>query len=304
PGTFEFENASYLFKESCAKACVPVRRVNGADGIATVHWKTEDQTAKAGVSYEGGSGELTFSHGEIEKTIDIVIYDVQSKEKDEHFKLVLSDCSMGSKLGKISSTIITIVNDDEYSSFISRLAHAANVELDNIRVDKHTYADQFKEAMNVNGGDLENATAFDYIMHFLTFAWKTNGLLAALDNRFLSTCLDKHSHPGSVCRCASAIDLGRLLCFLVALAFIGLLTALVIDLASLFGCFIGLKDAVTAITLVAIGTSLPDLYASKQAAANDDSADNAIGNVTGSNSVNVFLGLGLPWMMAAIYHSV
>ncbi|PAA49643.1 hypothetical protein BOX15_Mlig012729g2 [Macrostomum lignano] len=27
PGTFEFENASYLFKESCAKACVPVRRL-------------------------------------------------------------------------------------------------------------------------------------------------------------------------------------------------------------------------------------------------------------------------------------
>uniref|UniRef100_A0A1I8FVH8 Calx-beta domain-containing protein n=1 Tax=Macrostomum lignano TaxID=282301 RepID=A0A1I8FVH8_9PLAT len=287
PGTFEFENASYLFKESCAKACVPVRRFNGADGIATVHWKTEDQTAKAGVSYEGGSGELTFSHGEIEKTIDIVIYDVQCKEKDEHFKLVLSDCSMGSKLGKISSTIITIVNDDEYSSFISRLAHAANVELDNIRVDKHTYADQFKEAMNVNGGDLDNATALDYIMHFLTFAWKTN-----IRTQVLFAAVP----PPSIW--------GGWLCFLVALAFIGLLTALVIDLASLFGCFIGLKDAVTAITLVAIGTSLPDLYASKQAAANDDSADNAIGNVTGSNSVNVFLGLGLPWMMAAIYHSV
>ena len=30
-------------------------------------------------------------------------------------------------------------------------------------------------------------------------------------------------------------------------------------------------------------------------------ADNAIGNVTGSNSVNVFLGLGLPWLIAAIY---
>lgn len=31
-------------------------------------------------------------------------------------------------------------------------------------------------------------------------------------------------------------------------------------------------------------------------------ADNSVGNVTGSNSVNVFLGLGLPWTMAAIYH--
>ena len=33
----------------------------------------------------------------------------------------------------------------------------------------------------------------------------------------------------------------------------------------------------------------------------DDTADNSIGNVTGSNSVNVFLGLGLPWLIAAIY---
>lgn len=30
-------------------------------------------------------------------------------------------------------------------------------------------------------------------------------------------------------------------------------------------------------------------------------ADSAIGNVTGSNSVNVFLGLGLAWVVASIY---
>ena len=57
----------------------------------------------------------------------------------------------------------------------------------------------------------------------------------------------------------------------------------------------------TAITFVALGTSLPDLFASKQAAQQEKTADSCIGNVTGSNSVNVFLGLGLPWVMAAIY---
>ncbi|VDO67826.1 unnamed protein product [Haemonchus placei] len=62
-----------------------------------------------------------------------------------------------------------------------------------------------------------------------------------------------------------------------------------------------LHDAITAITLVALGTSLPDTFASKIAAENDDTADNAVGNVTGSNSVNVFLGLGLPWLVASIY---
>ncbi|VDN32064.1 unnamed protein product [Gongylonema pulchrum] len=73
------------------------------------------------------------------------------------------------------------------------------------------------------------------------------------------------------------------------------------DLASIFGCMVGLKDAITAITLVALGTSLPDTFASKIAAESDTTADNAVGNVTGSNAVNVFLGLGLPWTIAAIY---
>ena len=48
---------------------------------------------------------------------------------------------------------------------------------------------------------------------------------------------------------------------------------------------------------------MPDTFASKAAATAEKNADNAIGNVTGSNSVNVFLGLGLPWMIASIYHA-
>ena len=61
--------------------------------------------------------------------------------------------------------------------------------------------------------------------------------------------------------------------------------------------------SVTAITFVALGTSLPDTFASKTAAQNEPTADNAIGNVTGSNSVNVFFGLGVPWLLGAVYWS-
>lgn len=50
-----------------------------------------------------------------------------------------------------------------------------------------------------------------------------------------------------------------------------------------------------------MGTSLPDTFASMTAARNADYADAAIGNITGSNSVNVFLGLGLPWAIACTY---
>lgn len=89
--------------------------------------------------------------------------------------------------------------------------------------------------------------------------------------------------------------------FLVALAFIGLCTAIVEQFATLLGCELGIDDSITAITLVALGTSLPDTFASMTAAKSSDSADSAIGNITGSNSVNVFLGLGLPWVMATMH---
>lgn len=90
--------------------------------------------------------------------------------------------------------------------------------------------------------------------------------------------------------------------FGVSLTILGLMTAFVGDMAKMFGCIVGLKDSVTAITLVALGTSLPDTFASKTAALKDEHADAAIGNITGSNSVNVFLGLGLPWLFASVYH--
>lgn len=44
-----------------------------------------------------------------------------------------------------------------------------------------------------------------------------------------------------------------------------------------------------------------DTFASKVAAIQDQYADASIGNVTGSNAVNVFLGIGVAWTIAAIY---
>jgi len=90
-------------------------------------------------------------------------------------------------------------------------------------------------------------------------------------------------------------------CFVVSLMFIGLVTLVIGEIATIFGCVLGIKESVTAITFVALGTSLPDTLASMTAAKTSDYADAAIGNVTGSNSVNVFLGLGLPWCIATTY---
>merc|ERR1712166_1257017 len=87
----------------------------------------------------------------------------------------------------------------------------------------------------------------------------------------------------------------------MSLALIGFTTFIIGEFADLFGCVLGVKPSVTAITFVAIGTSLPDTFASMTAARDSPNADAAVGNVTGSNSVNVFLGLGLPWVIGVIY---
>lgn len=92
--------------------------------------------------------------------------------------------------------------------------------------------------------------------------------------------------------------------FLVALLLIGIVTTIIGEVATALGCVIFLKPSVTGITLVAMGTSLPDTFASMAAARSSPDADSAIGNVTGSNSVNVFLGMGLPWIIATVWWKV
>lgn len=52
------------------------------------------------------------------------------------------------------------------------------------------------------------------------------------------------------------------LCFVFSIFWIGVLTAVIGDLASHFGCTVGLQDGVTAITFVALGTSVPGTYRS------------------------------------------
>ena len=46
-------------------------------------------------------------------------------------------------------------------------------------------------------------------------------------------------------------------CFIVSISVIGVLTAIIGDLASHFGCTVGLRDTVTAVVFVALGTSVP-----------------------------------------------
>ncbi|XP_058238271.1 sodium/calcium exchanger 1a isoform X2 [Hemibagrus wyckioides] len=189
-------------------------------------------------------------------------------------------------LGEISRLEVVIEESYEFKSTVDKLIKKTNLAL---LVGTNSWREQFVEAIKVNsGGDDDDdegcgeekqPSCFDYVMHFLTIFWKLVFALVPPTDYWNGWA-----------------------CFMVSICMIGLLTAVIGDLASHFGCTIGLKDSVTAVVFVALGTSVPDTFASKVAAIQDQYADASIGNVTGSNAVNVFLGIGVSWSIAAIFH--
>jgi len=171
-------------------------------------------------------------------------------------------------------------NDADLKKVMDQVGGLVADNLSKFEVGSSTWKEQILSAIAVEGEDGEEPGDMDYFMHFLTFGWKI----------IFSLVPPTDYGGGWVCFCCS-------------LSMIGVVTIFVGDVADIFGCLIGLPKPVTAITFVALGTSLPDTFASMQAATEDEHADASIGNVTGSNSVNVFLGLGLPWVIAALYKS-
>eukprot|EP00850_Spirogloea_muscicola_P018619 SM000172S03092 [mRNA] locus=s172:270425:276242:- [translate_table: standard] len=134
-------------------------------------------------------------------------------------------------------------------------------------------------AAGVNGGQpARPPSAADMCLHALCFYWKL--LFAAIP---------------------PAGTGGGWPALAASLMLIAAIAAVLVELADLFSCASGLPVYVTAITLVAAGTSMPDLLASRLAARLSDRADAAVSTVTGSNSTNVFLGLGLPWLATALH---
>jgi solute carrier family 8 (sodium/calcium exchanger) len=137
-----------------------------------VKWRTIDKTAISGKDYNGGEGCITFKHGETQRDIKIPIIDDMVCEKDENFEVEITEVSNNAKLGKLARIAVTITNDDEFNSVMNRLLLMTNANVDGMRVHNETWAQQFRDAMIVNGGDVESATTMDYIMHFLTFGFK------------------------------------------------------------------------------------------------------------------------------------
>jgi len=230
---------------------------------------------------------LVFDDGVQTATIPVTIKARGRYESKEDFRLILSEPTGGATLdpntdggSEMCYLTIVIVVDEKAKNSVEKIAQLVALNWDKARIGSSNYRDQFSEALQVNGGDEtdEPPSCLDYFTHVVCLPWKLYGALIP---------------PVEFA--------GGWLCFGMALVFIGIVTMIIGDLAKLMGCCMGISEVITAITFVALGTSLPDTFASKSAAQQDPYADASIVNVTGSNSVNVFLGLGLPWTIGSLY---
>ncbi|XP_060744250.1 sodium/calcium exchanger 2-like isoform X2 [Tachysurus vachellii] len=313
-GIFTFSEQITRVSESVGTMEVTVVRNSGARGTVILPYHTEPGTAQGGGDdYEDACGELEFTNDQTTQTIQIRIIDDEEYEKHENFYIVLEEprwmkrgiseehegdlraekeeakriAEMGKPiLGEHSRLEVVIEESYEFKSTVDKLIKKTNLAL---VIGTHSWREQFVDAVTVSAGDGEDEvegrenppSCSDYVMHFLTVFWKV-----------LFACVPPTEYWNGWA------------CFMVSITVIGLLTAVIGDLASHFGCTVGLKDTVTAVVFVALGTSIPDTFASKVAATQDQYADASIGNVTGSNAVNVFLGIGVAWSVAAVYWSI
>ncbi|XP_060711813.1 sodium/calcium exchanger 1-like isoform X3 [Hemiscyllium ocellatum] len=310
-GVFSFAQGSQRVSESVGVMGVEVQRTSGARGTVHLPYRTLEGTAKAGEDFVQHSGHLVFHNDEIAQVIEIQIIDDEEYEKNKIFFIELGDpvlieglrrsewpvrsstsenmqegvTKLGYPLlGDIVKMEIVIEESYEFKSTVDKLIKKTNLAL---VVSSSSWREQFVNAVTVSAGEDDDEdgpieerlpSCFDYIMHFLTVFWKV---------LFAFVPPTEYWNGWA--------------CFTVSIILIGVLTALTGDLATHFGCTVGLRSSVTAIVFVALGTSVPDTFASRVAAIQDQYADASIGNVTGSNAVNVFLGIGVAWSIAAIY---
>eukprot|EP00800_Vazella_pourtalesii_P008016 TRINITY_DN212_c0_g1_i4.p1 TRINITY_DN212_c0_g1~~TRINITY_DN212_c0_g1_i4.p1 ORF type:complete len:597 (-),score=160.93 TRINITY_DN212_c0_g1_i4:289-2079(-) len=295
-GKFEWYQKVWPCQESDGIVVARIQRSEGARGRVQMRVVTIRGTAKPASDYVHIDETVVFEDEETYKDIEVRIIDDDEYEKQEEFYIricELKDLNENPEgdgkayFGEIVKCTVEITEDHLFKSRTDKIL--SNIRL-GTKLGTRTWRHQFKDALYPNGapdpeditmGDPPKPSIIDWILHILSFPFK---ILFA----FVPPPAYLWGWP----------------CFVVAITIIGLLTAVIGDMASAFGCSIGLRNEVTAITLVAIGTSLPDTFASMISATNDDTADNSIGNITGSNSVNVFLGVGLAWCVGAVVHAI
>lgn len=88
--------------------------------------------------------------------------------------------------------------------------------------------------------------------------------------------------------------------FGVSIFFICVLSYVLVEMAVIFSDAVGLPPVIVALTILAAGTSAPDLLAS-MAVAKQGRGSMAVANAIGSNIFDILICLGLPWLLALLF---
>ena len=168
--------------------------------------------------------------------------DLEGAERDQVFSIKIFDPEGGAKIKKKNVCTVEIVSSTEEATKMKGIEKIIKMMEEQ---EERTWCSQFKHGCMLapqvtEDGEIDDITGLEALFHFLSIFWKVAfGIIPP------------------------ARMWGGWASFLMSLFVIGVIVIIVGEYATLFGCVLGLKPAVTAITFVALGTSLPDTFASK-----------------------------------------
>ena len=88
--------------------------------------------------------------------------------------------------------------------------------------------------------------------------------------------------------------------FVISILFIAGLCHFLVESAIGFSAAVGIPPVIVALTILAAGTSVPDLISSV-IVAREGRGEMAVANAVGSNIFDILIGLGLPWLIALVF---
>jgi len=111
-GQFVFSTTAYSVAENGTNVFLTVLRTNGNTGVASVRYRTSDNTATGDSDYVATNNILAFPDGVTALTIQIPILDDLLVETPEQFNVILFNPTGGATLGPASSAAVTITDND------------------------------------------------------------------------------------------------------------------------------------------------------------------------------------------------
>jgi serine/threonine protein kinase len=111
-GTVSLQQANIVVSERASQAVIRVQRRNDFLGRIRVQWRTIPGTAQPGIDYSDvTSGSLTIPEDQDIRVIYIPLMYDGARESNEWFELELTDVSGPARLGPITLTRVTILDD-------------------------------------------------------------------------------------------------------------------------------------------------------------------------------------------------